>query len=131
MLTPEDLARLEGSLLPALERHYLRLLAHGLRTFQAIAAASAVPNHFPDRAQIAAWVTEQVPLSEDPSFQEAFLEQLSRLVAPLEAIASRDGRAPLDLEIDQLVAWVTEQANNRLNPSPGRVGLEGGTLPPG
>lgn len=131
MLTPEDLARLDGTLLPALERHYLRLLAHGLRTFQAIATASAMPNCFPDRSQIAAWAIEQAPLSEDPAFQEAFLEQLSRLVDPLEAIASHHGRAPLDLDIDQLVAWMTEQANNRLNPSPGGVELVGESPPPG
>ncbi|MEB3334880.1 MAG: hypothetical protein VKP70_07835 [Cyanobacteriota bacterium] len=131
MLTPEDLARLEGTVLPALERHYLLLLAHGLRTFQAIAAASATPHRCPDRPQIAAWIAQQAPLTEDPAFQEAFLEQLSRLVDPLEAIAMREGQAPLALDIDQLVAWVTEQADSRLNHVPAGLLQEGESPPPG
>jgi hypothetical protein len=113
VLTPEDLELLEGSLLPAVERHFLRLLAHGLRTFQVIAAASPDPAQLPDR---------QAPLAHDPAFQEAFLEQLTRLVDPLQEIASRHGQSVLSLELSQLVQWATEQADARLNapvPPPG------------
>lgn len=117
MLSPEDLALLESSLLPALERHYLRLLAHGLRTFQAIAATGASPLGLPDRAQIQAWAASQPSMADDPAFQEAFLEQLLRLVDPLEEIASRHQQPPLTLQLPQLVAWAKEQADGRLSRS--------------
>ena len=122
VLTPEDLELLEGSLLPAVERHFLRLLAHGLRTFQVIAAASPDPAQLPDRQTLATWVAHQAPLAHDPAFQEAFLEQLTRLVDPLQEIASRHGQSVLSLELSQLVQWATEQADARLNapvPPPG------------
>lgn len=115
VLTPEDLELLEGSLLPALERHYLRLLAHGLRTFQAIAASTPDPERFPDREALDAWAVRQAPMADDPAFREAFLEQLARLVDPLEQIASHCGRSPLTLELPHLVRWAREQADARLN----------------
>lgn len=115
MLTPEDLALLEATLLPALERHFLRLLAHGLRTFQAIAAQAEEPDGLPDRPRIAAWVASQASLTDDPGFQETFVEQLCRLRDPLQAIGDRQGRSPLDLPMEALVAWVSEQAEARVN----------------
>lgn len=115
VLTPEDLELLEGSLLPALERHYLRLLAHGLRTFQAIAASTPHSEQLPERETIEAWAAQQSPLADDPAFREAFLEQLTRLVDPLEEIASRSGQAALTLELAQLVRWARDQADERLN----------------
>jgi hypothetical protein len=128
MLSTADLALLEGTLLPALERHDLRLLAHGLRTFQAIARATAVgaspiagvdPPHppLPDRGQIEAWAASQSTLADDPGFQAAFLEQLTKLRARLVAIAAPLGRPPLDLRIEDLVTWATTEADARLNRS--------------
>lgn len=118
VLTPEDLELLEGSLLPALERHHLRLLAHGLRTFQAIAASTPDPERLPDRETIEIWAAQQAPLANDPAFREAFLEQLARLVDPLEEIAARRGQSALTLELAQLVRWAKEQADARLNSPP-------------
>jgi hypothetical protein len=37
VLDPQELNLLDSTLLPSLERHHLRLLAHGLRTLQAAA----------------------------------------------------------------------------------------------
>jgi hypothetical protein len=124
MLSPEDQALLAASLLPIRERHDLSLLAHGLRTFQAIAATTAEPLRLPDRFQIEAWAARQASLADDSAFQEAFVEQLGRLVDPLKAIAARQGRSPLELRLEELVAWVTEQADDRLN-------RPGSTPPPG
>lgn len=131
MLTSEDLAQLEVALLPARERHHLRLLAHGLRTLQAIAATTANPQRLPNRRQIEAWAAHQAPLADDPGFQEAFLEQLSRLVDSLEAIAAPAGQAPLDLGIPQLVAWATEQADGRIKGPTAPQEPEGSGPPPG
>jgi hypothetical protein len=127
MLTPEDQALLEATLLPALERHFLSLLAHGLRTFQAIAATTdqlidqptdqptGQPKRLPERLQIEAWAASQASLADDPGFREAFVEQLCRLRDPLGEIAARGGQSPLDLPIEALVAWVREQADGRLS----------------
>ncbi|MFN5464365.1 MAG: hypothetical protein ACK40D_08080 [Cyanobacteriota bacterium] len=115
MLTREDLELLEASFLPALERHHLRLLAHGLRTFQTIAAASGDPLTLPDRKQIEVWVATQPTIADDPAFLEAFLEQLARLLDPLQDIASRHQQPLLTLQMPQLVAWAKEQADGRLS----------------
>ena len=119
MLTPEDQALLEATLLPALERHFLSLLAHGLRTFQAIAATTDQPTdqskQLPERLQIEAWAASQASLADDPGFRDAFVEQLCRLRDPLGEIAARGGQSPLDLRIEALVAWVREQADGRLS----------------
>jgi hypothetical protein len=129
MLTPEDQALLEATLLPALERHFLSLLAHGLRTFQVIAATADEPNQLPERPQIEAWVAAQATLADDPAFQQAFVEQLCRLRDPLGEIAARDGLSPLDLQIEALVGWVREQAEARLSrPEPPSPAAE--TAPP-
>jgi len=141
MLTPEDQALLEATLLPALERHFLSLLAHGLRTFQAIAATTdqlidqptdqptGQPKRLPERLQIEAWAASQASLADDPGFREAFVEQLCRLRDPLGEIAARGGQSPLDLPIEALVAWVREQADGRLSrPAPPPPAAE--PLPP-
>ncbi|MFN9621435.1 MAG: hypothetical protein ACK587_01145 [Cyanobacteriota bacterium] len=129
MLTPEDQALLDATLLPALERHMLRLLVHGLRTFQAIAARDDHPEGLPERPRIAAWVAAQDAVADDPAFQEAFVEQLCRLRDPLQAIADRESRLPLDLPIEALVARVREQAAARVNP-PATPPPAAGTIPP-
>lgn len=115
MLTPADLELLEGSLLPAMERHYLRLLAHGLRTFQAIAASTVHPDQLPARMEIDIWAAQQTSMADDPAFRETFVDQLMRLVDPLEEIAARSGQSPLALQLPQLVRWAQEQADTRLS----------------
>ncbi|MFN9545717.1 MAG: hypothetical protein ACK6AD_01395 [Cyanobacteriota bacterium] len=132
MLTPEDQERLAGTPLPALERHVLSLLVHGLRTFQAIAASTDTPERLPERAHIEAWVARQAPLADDPAFQAAFVDQLCRLQDPLRLIAARDGQSPLDLPIEALVAWVSAQADARLKrPTPSSAPTVGTPPPPG
>ncbi|MFM7086044.1 MAG: hypothetical protein ACKOXO_03505 [Cyanobium sp.] len=110
MLTPDELQELESTLLPALERHHLRLLAHGLRTLQRIAPTAVEP---PDIARIQAWVLQQEPIDADPAFAAAFSEQLSSVVRQLQQIAG-PGRAPLSLDLADLIAWARAQADQRI-----------------
>ncbi|MEB3200305.1 MAG: hypothetical protein VKK62_07240 [Synechococcaceae cyanobacterium] len=117
-LQPEDLALLESSLLPSLERHHLRLLAHGLRTLQTIASRREGPP--PGRQQIEAWAAKEPLLAGDPGFRSAFLPQLEGLAAQLQAIAAERDLTPLALSLDDLVAWAQQQADQRcgsLNPA--------------
>ena len=113
MLTPEELAILESTLLPALERHHLRLLAHGLRTLQEIAGRR--DGDPPDAAAIRAWAMEQPQVASDPSFAAAFCEQLGNTSRQIEAIARGAARPPLALDLDELVSWARNQADARLS----------------
>jgi hypothetical protein len=114
MLSPEELTILESSLLPALERHHLRLLAHGLRTLQQIAGRR--DGDPPDAASIRAWAMEQPQVADDPPFAAAFCEQLESTARQLEAIARTAARPPLALDLEDLVSWAQARADARLSP---------------
>lgn len=111
-LSPEELAELEGTLLPALERHHLRLLAHGLRTLQAIAGRRHGP--LPSAAVIDAWASQQPGIAADPTFQRAFTDQLNSAGTQLDNLAAGRGCEPLALELSDLCTWAVGQAQQRL-----------------
>jgi len=111
MLSPEELATLEATLLPALERHHLRLLAHGLRTLQMIAACGSGP--LPSRQEIHHWALQQPATAADAAFAEAFSLQMEALGVQLQALAGADGE-PLALELADLIRWARSQADERL-----------------
>jgi len=124
MLSPEELAELDGTLLPSLERHHLRILAHALRTLQAIAKRQA--GDLPASVEIEVWAQHQAVIAEDPAFAQAFVDQLVGAGSQLLPIAEQAGVDPLALELDHLVTWARRQADRRLtNPAPGA------TPPPG
>lgn len=124
MLRPEELAELESSLLPALERHHLRLLAHGLRTLQTIAQRRAGP--LPERAAIEVWAQNQPVIAEDPDFGHAFIEQLVGAGSQLRDIGLGVSVDPLALELEDLISWARHQADSRLRPP-----APGASPPPG
>ena len=81
---------LESTLLPALERHHLRLLAHSLRCLQQ-AAGDGTP--LPDAAGLTAWAERQPNLAVDPTFIPVLVEQLGKAAVQLQQIAQEQGRA--------------------------------------
>lgn len=115
-LTPAELAQLEATLLPALERHHLRLLAHCLRTLQQIAGRRGGP--LPDAVALRAWISGQPPLEGDRSFQQAFLAQLQAAALQLETLAAALGVEPLALELPDLISKAEAQARRRLDLTP-------------
>ena len=115
MLSEQDLADLDSTLLPALERHHLRLLAHSLRCLQQ-AAGDGAP--LPDPGQLTAWAQRQSNLAVDPTFIPVLVQQLGKAAVQLEAIAKEQGRVPLDLQIADLVLWGQRQADQRLAITP-------------
>lgn len=110
-LTASEVQELDSTLLPALERHHLRLLAHGLRSLQS--AAGRRGGVCPDQDSLRRWVLAQPQVAGADDFAEVFLQQLQHLAAQLEAIAAEQGCAPLDLGLDQLVQWARRQADQR------------------
>mgnify|MGYP006273015071 FL=1 len=111
MLSAADLQELESSLLPALERHHLRLLAHSLRCLQQ--AAPGEP-HPPSAAQLKTWAQTQPTLCADASFIPVLLEQLQKAQLQLEQIASWRGQPAMSLSMADLVAWGQSLADQRL-----------------
>jgi hypothetical protein len=116
-LSEGELAELESTLLPALERHHLRLLAHALRTLQTIAGRKQGPP--PTPADLAAWAASQPELDGDPAFARIFLEQLEGAGSQLAAIAAGRATSALALELSELCGWARDQADTRLRPGSG------------
>jgi hypothetical protein len=112
MLGADELQELEATLLPTLERHHLRLLAHGLRTLQAIAGRRS--GGLPPAAAIEDWARRQPVIEGDPGFAQAFLTQMGSAGAQLEAIAAASGSEPLALDLQDLVRWATGEADRRV-----------------
>jgi hypothetical protein len=112
VLTQSELTELESTLLPSLERHHLRLLAHGLRTLQTI--GSRHRGDPPDRTAIASWAERQDEIADDPRFREVFVEQLLNVADQLGVIARETGREAMALELGDLVAWVRRVADDRI-----------------
>jgi hypothetical protein len=120
VLSPDDLDWIEGLTLPAREGHQLRLLAHGLRTLQTIAARRQGPT--PARGAIEAWVLGQPQIAEDPSFVQAFVRELVGLGAQLDRLAKNRSMTPLNLELADLLAWIEDHRSpspNLAEPDPG------------
>jgi hypothetical protein len=111
-LSASELSLLESTLLPALERHHLRLLAHGLRTLQSVAERRH--GEPPEHRQIEAWAFAQMAIAEDPAFARAFAAQLHGAGAQLRSIAEGCGRETLALELEDLIHWARAQADARL-----------------
>ena len=122
-LSEGELAELEATLLPAMERHHLRLLAHGLRTLQAMAGDPL--GALPDHSTLVAWALEQEALAGDMAFARVFADQLLATAHQLEAIAQPLGRKPLALELNDLITWAMATANNRLAIIPPTTPLPG------
>lgn len=111
-LSEAELAQLESSLLPALERHHLRLLAHGLRTLQSIAARrEGAP---PRLEAIEAWALEQPAIAGDAAFAQALAGQLVATGDQLMAISEEHQCSALALELQHLISWAKARADARL-----------------
>ena len=114
MLSATELVELDSSLLPALERHHLRLLAHGLRTLQQIAGRRRGPA--PSHDAIEAWILAQPQIASDPAdtaFAAAFASQLGAAARQLEEMALAPERA-LELSLADLIAWSRHEADARV-----------------
>ena len=116
-LSAAELAELEATLLPALERHHLRLLAHSLRSLQAIAAHQPA-GALPGRDAMRAWASQQPALADAPCFQAVLVEQLEAAGGQLQQLAATLNRAPLTLELGDLIAAACDHRHSH-SPSPG------------
>lgn len=120
MLSTDDQHWIESLCLPAWEDHQLRLLAHGLRTLQTIAARRQ--GETPASATIQSWVLAQPQIADDPGFTQAFVRELVGLGDQFARLATNLSVTPLSLELTDLLAWIEEHRSpspNLAEPDPG------------
>ncbi|MGC6482469.1 MAG: hypothetical protein ACON4T_02715 [Synechococcus sp.] len=113
-LTREMVERIDATLLPSLDRHHLRLLAHCLGSFQQMVPPDA-SRAIPSREQQNDWCLRQPLLRDDPQFGTLLLQQFAAAAVQLEALAQTLKVAPLDLTLDHLIAQAVANAQRRLN----------------
>ncbi|QEY32975.1 hypothetical protein EVJ50_12800 [Synechococcus sp. RSCCF101] len=101
-LDAASVQRLDATLLPAVQRHALRVLAHSLATFQQMADSESAGT-LPDDGRRLEWCRNQPVLREDPAFTRQFLDQLAVAGRQLERLADQRGLQPLELSLDVLI----------------------------
>ena len=102
LITLEEIDLIESVDLPPLEKHYLRLLAHCLVSFQLMANGSkkgALPS---DDIRIK-WLQSREELTCEPSFLDLLLEQFKTVAEELESIAMKQKVSPLELTLEDLI----------------------------
>jgi hypothetical protein len=101
-LSRADAEQIEATLLPNLDRHHLRLLAHCLRSFQAIADPQQ-SGPLPDRGALEQWLLAQPQLVDEPQFRVLLLHQLLAAAQQLEDLARQRNLSPLELNLGELI----------------------------
>ena len=98
----ETIARIDATLLPQLDRHHLRLLAHSLASFREM--SNDVDGALPNAALRRHWCEQQPVVADDPQFLILLLNQLNNAADQLEEMADDCSKAPLELSLDDLIA---------------------------
>ena len=78
----ETIARIDATLLPQLDRHHLRLLAHCLASFREM--SPDVDGALPNAALRRQWCEQQPVVADDPQFLILLLDQLNNAAHQLE-----------------------------------------------
>ena len=101
-LTREMVEKIDATLLPTLDRHHLRLLAHCLGSFQQMTAPGA-SRTIPTRDQQEQWCLKHPLLRDDPQFTLLNQFGAARQLRPW-LVFSGTADLTLDHLIDQAVA---------------------------
>ena len=112
-LSRADAERIEATLLPNLDRHHLRLLAHCLRSFQAIADPRQ-SGPLPDRRTLEQWLLQQPQFLDEPQFRDLLLKQFLAAAQQLEDLAKQQDLSPLELNLEALIEASTSASKARL-----------------
>ena len=110
---PDVVARIDATLLPQLDRHHLRLLAHCLDSFRAM--DSGTDGGLPDAASRRRWCEQQPLVIDDPTFLRSLLLQLEGAGQQLSNLAEELKQPPLDLTIDDLITAAVARCHHQLH----------------
>ena len=100
-IDPEAIAQIDATLLPRMDRHHVRLLAHCLDSFQTMDSTEA--GVIPDLGSRRRWCEQQPQVAEDPGFLNALLLQLDAAAQQLQSLADALGKPPLELDLNDLI----------------------------
>ena len=115
-LDRQQIERIDATLLPAVDRHLLRLQAHCLTTFQQIAMPQQQgPLPTSDRWQD--WCEDQPQLASDAQFREQLMMQFTMIASQLEELASQLQLSPLELKLNDLINNAETTSRQRLSNS--------------
>ncbi len=109
-LSLEDIEKIDTTLLPALARHHLRVLAHCLAAFKTISGGKA-SGPFPSEPEKLKWLNKQESIKNDQKFISLLLNQFSSAELQLKKLAQANGLSPLELTLEDLIASSIEQQN--------------------
>lgn len=112
-LSRSDAEQIEATLLPNLDRHHLRLLAHCLRSFQVI-AKPRTSGPLPNQSSLEQWLLQQPQLTDEPQFRDLLLGQFLSAALQLEGLARAKGLSPLELSIGELITASTTASQARI-----------------
>lgn len=112
-LNRDQIEWIESTLLPALDRHHLRLQAHCLATFQHI-AHPLTQGQLPGRDRWLEWCERQPQLANDPEFTEQLMMQFTVIATQLDALAKQCGISPLELTLSDLIEHTERRSRDRL-----------------
>ena len=105
--------QIDATLLPQLDRHHLRLLAHCLACFQSMQPAP-VDGGLPGESARKNWCLAQPLIAADPGFLLQMLEQFDVAALQLEGIATEQGVTPMELSLEQLIKAVESRCRSRV-----------------
>ncbi len=112
-LSRADAEQIEATLLPNLDRHHLRLLAHCLRSFQVIADPRR-SGPLPDRRSLEQWLLIQPQLADEPEFRDLLLSQFLAAAEQLQDLAKQRDLTPLELNLGALIEASTTASKARI-----------------
>ncbi len=110
----EEIQFIEATKLPAIDRHYLRLLAHCLACFKSM-NGSAAKGSLPNEKVRMDWCLNQPTLKNEKTFIPVLLEQLDSAGHQLEAMASELKISPLELSLQNLVEAYSSKIDDNLS----------------
>ena len=104
--------RSDATLLPEVDRHRLRLLAHCLDSFQTMSGGSE--GLLPDAASRRRWCEQQPAVADDPAFLRSLMQQLNGAAEQLQDLADSLGKPPLELQLDDLITAAEARCHHQL-----------------
>ena len=113
-LDRQQIERIDATLLPAVDRHLLRLQAHCLATFQQIAMPMQ-QGPLPTRDRWQDWCDGQPQLANDAEFREQLMMQFTVIASQLEELASQLQLTPLELKLSDLINNAETSSRQRLS----------------
>ncbi len=113
LLTSEECAAIDQTLLPTRDRFSIRVTVYSWRYLQQMSRALGIAIADLQPQQIQAWIQQDPQVSAETVGDAAFSEWLGHLLissmTPLQTIAQREGTEIEMLTLEQIIGWFEDQ----------------------